>query len=591
MQLKPDFNHKTTLEKYSSTASLSDMEIFVFPDLLFPLVISNIMSPIIWKWRDDPWFKDIQKKSFTYKINRIKQYIMDHYVFNLDLETWGLTTKEAEINRFKDFIDMDILKQSNALFGYEGDKYYFDMDIRKHFGLDKYTTDIIPYWKTETVEAMTAFSKKEGFASGAGECVSFSALYAAAMFVVGRIPLEKIFLIGTPLHSQNFVNEKEGLLTNNRRIVTKKMWYNGTALSTKARRALENEKITIVAHLSGYIHYIYKNATIDIASYQGFSDNISKFLKTELMPYIFINFLRFHEVFKKCFQYRHSINGRNYYIGMEKIFEYEHSNKLNFSDTSRDVFMKEIDDEEFQCCALEHRLVIQDVEDYLNSHTSLSVEDVKDYFVMQAKSNNCNNVENISLLFKDLQAFLHVVPQLPEKTKKLIKQDVLPINENQSREEIIELITKYSSTNETALMTLYTYRQMDKIDWKPFVIAALQRNPAVVEGLKGQSVDEVYKTLNSYNTESIYDGKRLAQPDEVYNFQSGDGIEKALALANYIVNITNVDVLLVNIENELVVLNFNGTKYKFASNKGLMNQMDLKEMIISPNQVLEKILM
>jgi len=75
-------------------------------------------------------------------VNRIKQYIMDHYVFNLDLDTWGLTTKKVEINRFKDFTDMDFIRQSNALFGYEGDKYYFDLDIRRHFGLDKYTNDI-----------------------------------------------------------------------------------------------------------------------------------------------------------------------------------------------------------------------------------------------------------------------------------------------------------------------------------------------------------------------------------------------------------------------------------------------------------------
>ena len=64
-----------------------------------------------------------------------------------------------------------------------------------------------------------------------------SALYAAAMFVVGRIPLEKIFLIATPLHSQNFITEKEGLITNNRRIVTKNMWYNGTSLSEKAQKS------------------------------------------------------------------------------------------------------------------------------------------------------------------------------------------------------------------------------------------------------------------------------------------------------------------------------------------------------------------
>ena len=185
---------------------------------------------------------------------------------------------------------METLKQSNALFGYEGDKYYFDIDIRKHFGLDKYTTDVIPYWKTETVEAMTAFRHRENFFCGAGECVSLSALYAAAMFIIGRIPLEKIFLIATPLHSQNFIIEKEGLITNNRRIVTKNMWFNGTSLSEKARRALENEKVTIVTHLSGFIHTIYREATIDKSSYEHFATKLRSFLKTDITDLIFINF-------------------------------------------------------------------------------------------------------------------------------------------------------------------------------------------------------------------------------------------------------------------------------------------------------------
>ncbi|MCK7531619.1 MAG: hypothetical protein MZV63_11595 [Marinilabiliales bacterium] len=52
---------------------------------------------------------------------------------------------------------------SRMLFGYEGDKYYFSMDIRRHFGLDKYDSAVIPYWKTETVEAMTAFRYREHF--------------------------------------------------------------------------------------------------------------------------------------------------------------------------------------------------------------------------------------------------------------------------------------------------------------------------------------------------------------------------------------------------------------------------------------------
>ena len=101
---------------------------------------------------------------------------------------------------------------------------------------------------------MTAFRHREHYTTGAGECVSLAALYAAAMFIVGEVPLEKIFMMATPLHSQNFIDEKEGLLTNNRRIMTKNMWFNGTSLSGKARRALENEKVTIVSHITGHIH-------------------------------------------------------------------------------------------------------------------------------------------------------------------------------------------------------------------------------------------------------------------------------------------------------------------------------------------------
>src|SRR5664280_64917 len=286
LSLSKDISDKKNLEKFSSAFTLSDMEIFIFPELFYPLILADIMSPELWRWREDPWFKDIEKKSFTNKANRIKQYIIQNFVFNLDLSTWGLTSKTAEISRFSDFFDMELLKQSNALFGYEGDKYYFDIDIRKHFGLDKYDSDIIPYWKTETIEAMGAFRHKENFKTGAGECVSLSALYASAMFVVGRVHLEKIFLIATPLHSQNFIIEKDGLITNNRRIVTKNMWYNGTSLSDKARRAMENEKVTIVSHISGYIHTLYNDSTIDRDAYSTFTMKLKEFLVTELTNHI-----------------------------------------------------------------------------------------------------------------------------------------------------------------------------------------------------------------------------------------------------------------------------------------------------------------
>ncbi len=39
--------------------------------------------------------------------------------------------------------------------------------------------------------------------------------------------------------------------------------------------------------------------------------------------------------------------------------------------------------------------------------------------------------------------------------------------------------------------------------------------------------------------QSIYDDQRLALPDEVWNFRRGDGIEKALLLADYIIQKDN----------------------------------------------------
>jgi len=180
------------LEKYTSAITLSDMEIFVFPELMYSLVLANIMSPVIWRWRELDCFKKLQGKSRYRKLMRLKQFIIDEFEFNLDLETWGLTSQDKELKRFEKFISPTDIARSNALFGYHGDKYYFDVDIRRHFGLDKYHNDIIPYWKTETVEAMDAFRLKEGYRTGAGECVSLAALYVAAAFIICEIPLEDI---------------------------------------------------------------------------------------------------------------------------------------------------------------------------------------------------------------------------------------------------------------------------------------------------------------------------------------------------------------------------------------------------------------
>jgi len=514
------------LEKYSSAFTLSDMEIFIFPELLYALVYANIMSPEIWKWRDDPWFAGIEKMGPLKKLHRVKQYVMEHYDFNLDLETWGLTDKQTEINRFRDFIDMDTLARSNALFGYEGDKYYFDLDIRKHFGLDKFDTEIIPYWKTETIEAMNAFRFKPAHQNGAGECVSLACLYVAALFIVARVPLEDIYMMGTPLHSQNFVLIDEGVITNNRRIVTKSMWYNGTELSALARRAMEHEQVTIVAHPSGYIHSVYPEASIDKASYKRFRDKLSKYLETQVNLEIFVNFLRDYSRYQKLFQIAFFCQGTNKFIKLERAYGYEHGSKNRLGDKTGRKLLCEMDEEEMNLTAYPNRLIFTFDDDIFITRP---YQEFINLFLDKYPALKDNHE-----FITDMKKFVHLVPRIPSENRTFSSAHHITILPSDTREEIITKVGSMRSINQSADLAFYAGRFMDSCDWKPFLKAVFERNPVSIAYFQDKTADEVFAELRSWPDESIYEGNRLALPDEVVNYMRGDGFEKAITFLNVI---------------------------------------------------------
>jgi hypothetical protein len=542
------------------------------------------MSPEIWKWRDDPWFTGIRKMGPLKRIHRVKQFIMDHYNFNLDLDTWGLTDKQTEIARFSDFVDMDMLSRSNALFGYEGDRYYFDLDIRRHFGLDKYDSDIIPYWKTETVEAMNAFRYKPNYETGAGECVSLACLYAAALFIVAEVPLEKIFLMGTPLHSQNFVLTDEGVITNNRRIVTRSMWFNGTELSALARRALENEQVTYVAHNSGWIHTLYSEATIHPEAYHHFKQKLLKFLETDIDFEIFMNFLRDYSRHQKLFQLCFVCQGSNRYIRMEKAFGYEHGSKNRLGDkTGRKLFC-EMDEEDLYLQPIDHRFRV-DYED------DMFITRPYPQFIEQLKL-NFPGLDSHPEFFPDLKKFVHTVPRLPSGKKEFIRDSSpkqgIHLEPDWSREEIISHLEKMrlplsadnsnSPSSLIADLAFYAGRYMDRCDWKPFLKAVLERNPVARVHFGDSSPEEVFQELTGWPGESIYDGNRLATPDEVVNFKRGDGMEKALTLATILMFRNSGEMMKLVIEPEQVKLYQQKTIYPFTSNK----TFDPAEYVLNP---------
>ncbi len=529
-----DENDPKSVERYSSAVTLSDMEVFIFPELLFALVLANIMSPRLWKWKADPWFEGIDKMAPQRRIMRLKQYIMEHFTFNLDLDTWGLTTKGKELARFSSFIKPDVLEKSNALFGYEGDKYYFDIDIRRHFGLDKYSSDSIPYWKTETIEAMESFRYKPGYATGAGECVSLSALYAAAAFVVAGIPLDRIYLLATPLHSQNFLDIGNGILTNNRRVVTRTMWFNGTELSAKARRALEHEQVTIVADRTGYIHSLYPEATIDRERYGALSSRLRSFLSVDFIDFeVLANFLRYQSKLQRCFQIAYSANDKTRYIEAEKVFAYEHNSKARVSDGTRGLLLSDIEEDEFYPGPIPGRLLLNELEEFFRTtRVSLDDDDTIERLKAQLR-HTCFSVEKV---IHELQQFCRTEPRLPRfEEKETVQSMPIDLDGVTSAAQARERIEALRGQNATCDLAFSAFRDFAAAPWKPFIKAALERNPVIIEGLKDQSLDAAYALLGKLPNESIYDEPtRIAQPDEVWNYQRGDGLEKAISMANVV---------------------------------------------------------
>jgi hypothetical protein len=383
-------------------------------------------------------------------------------------------------------------------------------------------------------------------------------------------------LIATPLHSQNFITEKEGLITNNRRIVTKNMWFNGTSLSEKARRALENEKVTIVTHISGYIHTIYKDATIDKKAYSLFTARLREFLITDLTKLVFINFLRFKSKYKSLFQYECECSGKKRYISLEKMFEYEHTSKFNVSSETRAQLIKEIEGDEFHLSPVQGKILLNDVEEIIDNNHGKSLKEIEDQLI---KFKTQIPGKTIQEMFKDLSAFISTDPKLPDDLKNYINSPIPQISVNDDRDKIIHTIVSHTKKSELSLLALYVYRQMDKIDWLPFVKAAIERNPVCFNDLINMSIKEVYEILSKLPDQSIYDQKRLALPDEVWNFRRGDGIEKALLLADIIIQRDCNATVSINAEDKIVILDYDGKVYRFNSVKGFRKQLLISDKI------------
>jgi hypothetical protein len=220
--------------------------------------------------------------------------------------------------------------------------------------------------------------------------------------------------------------------------------------------------------------------------------------------------------------------------------------------------------------------MLNDIEEMIDEFTGRSLSEIEDEFI---KRTSFEPGDLIHDMFVEIKDFISTDPKIPDNTKSYISVKVPKITTENTREEIIEAIYDLAEESELCMLTLYAYRQMDVIDWLPFFKAAVERNPVCLVELNDKPLFEVFEILKNLSDHSIYDGKRLAQPDEVWNYRRGDGIEKAFLFADYLSGKDHSFPVTIEIDNKNVKVSYGEHDFHFRSEKKIK-----KTVIIEGNK-------
>jgi len=354
--------------------------------------------------------------------------------------------------------------------------------------------------------------------------------------------------------------------------VTKNMWFNGTALSAQARRALENERVTVVAHETGWIHILFPDATIDPGAYSRFAGKLRKFLQSPLTPELLGNFVRHSPELQTCFQSRWRNFGVDHYIEMERLLQYERDFPYRFNDDTRERLFMEVAGEDFAPHPLPNRIIIDDLEQLVRQQR-VDIRTPQGFaLLVEQVGRSCPSAQDA---IERLRTFCWTDPRLPDPATKTFARDQAPLelDSGMDREQVIARLEAVRESNELAELAFYAYRDLSRTQVEPFLRAALERCPVSVAAGALLDDDAVIRTVEGLTGESIYDETgRLAQPDEVWNYGRGDGVEKALLLANIFRARHPEESILVHVAPDSAELQAGDRVIGFSSEKGLRLQ-------------------
>jgi hypothetical protein len=324
----------------------------------------------------------------------------------------------------------------------------------------------------------------------------------------------------------------------------------------------------MVANNYGYIHTLYNTATMRSEVYNDFSSKLRQYLNITAITFdTLASFLRLNSDLQKCFQIAHTCCGKPRYIEIEKVFHYEHSSKARIGDNTQVNLLHEIDEDEFYTSPIPDRINLDELESFFKDNTLPIDSNSTIEKLTSSLKHGCYNVEE---LITDLIAYCKTEPRLPSSDKEWEPQEPIVLDTYTSREEIIDYLESIRSRHPIADLAFTAFRDMKRAPWKPFLKAALERNPVSIKGAEEFTIDQAAEKLSRMGNISIYDTTRMAQPDEIWNYNRGDGLEKALCLLNIIKNTAPDEDAILKGDGKTVCVSVNKKKeFTFQTNKDI----------------------
>lgn len=232
--LSPPANLNERLEELSAAVSLTVLEIDAYARTLVPaFLMADLMSPALWAWRSEKsaFKSDGGLLSAKSRLDQLQRFF-HRYTFTImpDLpggDVWGLLDFAEEEQRFAPGFVQRIRSEYDATFRKllaDNPESQFGQIVNQPY----YRQGLFPRLKNETVEVMNAMASVNPEGKRAGKCIGLGMLWAAALAVWARFPLDHIVVTGNRAHMFVFLDVEDGHLLNNTK------WFSSTRINNRS---------------------------------------------------------------------------------------------------------------------------------------------------------------------------------------------------------------------------------------------------------------------------------------------------------------------------------------------------------------------